>query len=94
MMGGRTGCEPGVAARSRRCMLSCMSKRYDLQKMSGGERFFDQVRGVYIHGGKTSVKAENYARFTSVCGNTVFWMVKWGGAVGPDEEGRLREESV
>lgn len=33
--------------------------------------------GVYVHKEGTSHKAENYMRFVSICGDSIFWAAKW-----------------
>ena len=40
---------------------------------SQGHRLFDEVPGVYVHKDGTALKAENYVRFTPLCGDGVFW---------------------
>ena len=42
-----------------------------------GDRFLSGAPGVYVHKEGTSQKAENYIRFTPLCGDGVFWAAKW-----------------
>ena len=42
-----------------------------------GDRFLTDAPGVYLHKDGTSRKAENYTRFTPLCGDGVFWAAKW-----------------
>ena len=42
-----------------------------------GDRWLTGAPGVYVHKDKTSHKAENYIRFVPLCGDGIFWAVKW-----------------
>ena len=44
---------------------------------SRGERYIQNQPGVYVHGDATWVKVEWYAKWSNLCGDGVFWRVKW-----------------
>ena len=44
---------------------------------SRGDRLLAGTRGVYVHKGATSHKAENYVRFAQLAQDGVFWASKW-----------------
>ena len=52
-------------------------KLHESRDQEQGDRFLSGAPGVYVHKERTSKKAENYIRFTPLCGDGVFWAAKW-----------------
>ena len=52
-------------------------KLHESRDQEKGDRFKSGALGVYVHKERTSKKAENYIRFTPLCGDGVFWAAKW-----------------
>jgi len=48
-----------------------------LRKSGDDGRTLGGVQGVYVHQDNTAAKAENYMRWTPLCGDGVFWAAKW-----------------
>lgn len=49
---------------------------------NNGEGFFERAPGIYVHGGRTAEKAENYVRYVQLFEDGVFWAAKWEVQVG------------
>ena len=50
-----------------------------------GDRFLTDAPGLNVHKEKTSHKAENHIRWVPLCGDGVFWAVKWEVLVDPNQ---------
>merc|ERR1719265_1578289 len=56
---------------------------------AAGERILQDAAGVYVHKDGTSLKAENYCRFVSLCNDGVFWAAKWEVRVAREQRVKI-----